>query len=64
MPCGIRDSDVFWKRSFQGRFILLDHPNKVNLDDGEFMIFTIAQSTKECGFQAFLSAHGLSDLWN
>jgi hypothetical protein len=59
----IRLSSVEWNCSFQGRFILLHDPHKVNLDEADLMILTIAEPTKECGFRAFLPPPGLSALW-
>jgi hypothetical protein len=49
----IRVSSVGWNCSLQGRFILLHDPQKVNLDEADLMILTIAEPTKECGFRAF-----------
>jgi hypothetical protein len=63
MRYGIRVSSVGWKCSFQGRFILLHDPYKVNLDEADLMILTIAEPTKECGFQAFWRDLELSALW-
>jgi hypothetical protein len=63
MRYAIRVSSVGWKCSFQGRFILLHDPYKVNLDEADLMILTIAEPTRECGFRAFLRPPEFSALW-
>ena len=40
------------KLRFQGRFILLDHPYKVNLDVHLFSIGGWTEPTTQCGFEA------------